>query len=275
MTRDRDIRLGEIDSLSVEDERRKRAAAQQAPRSGDAPVARKAAPAQRSPVPARTAAGSSNAWLYVSGALAVVLLVVAVYLFREMQQVQAKLDATLDQSSQQLGNLASQLSATDESLNQSSGKVRETLAFHDSEIRKLWDVSNKRNKDWIQANQAAIADMKKQYAAQAKTVAALQSEIDALKKQNQQYVLQRNQMQTQLDLASESVRQAEAAVAAHKKVVDQVGQILPPLKTLAALQAKGQGLEARLADIDAAIAAIDVYRRQVNTRLDRIEGTPR
>lgn len=275
MTRDRDIRLGEIDSLSVEDERRKRAAAQQAPRSGDAPVARKAAPAQRSPVPARTVAGSSNAWLYVSGALAVVLLVVAVYLFREMQQVQAKLDATLDQSSQQLGNLASQLSATDESLSQSSGKVRETLAFHDSEIRKLWDVSNKRNKDWIQANQAAIADMKKQYAAQAKTVAALQSEIDALKKQNQQYVLQRNQMQTQLDLASESVRQAEAAVAAHKKVVDQVGQILPPLKTLAALQAKGQGLEARLADIDAAIAAIDVYRRQVNTRLDRIEGTPR
>src|SRR5690606_7984960 len=141
-----------------------------------------------------------------------VLLVVSAFFYRQMQHMQAQLDATLDQSSQQLGSLASQLSATDETLNQSSDKVRDMLAVHESEIRKLWDVSNKRNKDWIQTNQAAISKLEKQRAETVKSVAALQTEIAALKKQNQQIAMQRNQMQVQLDLASESVRQAEASV---------------------------------------------------------------
>lgn len=276
MTRDRDIRLGEIDSVSVDEGRRQRPAgvssqpaAAQTSATTSRPAKRPAAPARAMPVAA------SNAWLYVSAGLAVMLLVIAVYFFREMQQMQARLDATLDQSSEQLGSLASQLSATDESLNQSSDQVRETLSLHDSEIRKLWDVSNKRNKDWILANQAAISKLEKQRAETAKNITALQTEIAALKKQNQQIALQRNQMQVQLDLASESVRQAEASVASQKKIVDQVSQILPALKTMAAAQAKGESLDTRLSEIEAAIAAFDVYRRQVNTRLDRIEGTPR
>lgn len=276
MTRDRDIRLGEIDSVSVDEGRRQRPAGVSSQPAEAQKSATAARPAKRTAAPARAMPGAaSNTWLYVSAGLAVMLLVIAVYFFREMQQMQARLDATLDQSSEQLGSLASQLSATDESLNQSSDQVRETLSLHDSEIRKLWDVSNKRNKDWIQANQAAISKLEKQRAETAKSITALQTEIAALKKQNQQIALQRNQMQVQLDLASESVRQAEASVASQKKIVDQVSQILPALKTMAAAQAKGEGLDTRLSEIEAAIAAFDVYRRQVNTRLDRIEGTPR
>lgn len=275
MTRDRDIRLGEIDSVSVDESRRQRATgtsqpADAQPAPGSARPAKRANPSVRN-VPAT----ASNTWLYVSAGLGLMLLVISVYFFREMQHMQARLDVTLDQSSQQLGSLASQLSATDETLNQSSDQVRDMLAFHESEIRKLWDVSNKRNKDWIQTNQAAISKLEKQRTETAKSITALQTDIAALKKQNQQIALQRNQMQVQLDLASESVRQAEASVASQKKIVDQVSQILPALKTMAAAQAKGEGLDTRLADIEAAIAAFDVYRRQVNTRLDRIEGTPR
>lgn len=276
MTRDRDIRLGEIDSVSVDEGRRQRAAGAAPQPAAAQPASGSARPAKR-PNPSSRAvpAAANNTWLYVSAGLGLMLLVISVYFFREMQHMQARLDATLDQSSEQLGSLASQLSATDETLNQSSDQVRDTLAFHESEIRKLWDVSNKRNKDWIQANQAAISKLEKQRAETAKSITALQTDIAALKKQNQQIAMQRNQMQVQLDLASESVRQAEASVASQKKIVDQVSQILPALKTMAAAQAKGEGLDTRLADIEAAIAAFDVYRRQVNTRLDRIEGTPR
>src|SRR5690606_25443899 len=276
MTRDRDIRLGEIDSVSVDEGRRQRPAGASSQPAAAQASATAARPAKRPAAPARTMpVAASNAWLYVSAGLTVMLLVIAVYFFREMQQMQARLDATLDQSSEQLGSLASQLSATDESLNQSSDQVRETLSLHDSEIRKLWDVSNKRNKDWIQANQTAISKLEKQRAETAKSITALQTEIAARKKQNQQIAMQRNQMQVQLDLASESVRQAEASVAGQKKIVDQVSQMLPALKALAAAQGKGEGVDARLADIEAAIAAFDVCRRQVNTRLDRIEGAPR
>jgi|SRR5690606_29011396 len=274
MSRDKEIKLGSLDQVPVDEPRPVRASASSAGRdNAPRPQRKPAAPSGRAPAAPRQA--NNNTGLYAMAGIVVVLLVVSVFFYRQMQHMQAQLDATLDQSSQQLGSLASQLSATDETLNQSSDKVRDTLAFHESEIRKLWDVSNKRNKDWIQANQAAISKLEKQRADTAKSIAALQSEIAALKKQSQQVALQRNQMQVQLDLASESVRQAEASVTSQKKVVDQVSQVLPALKTLAAAQAKGEGLDARLADIEAAIAAFDTYRRQVNTRLDRIEGTPR
>src|SRR5690606_5678030 len=274
MSRDKEIKLGSLDQVPVDDPRPVRASASSAGRdNAPRPPRKPASPAGRAPAATRQA--NSSAGLYAMVGIVVVLLVVSAFFYRQMQHMQAQLDATLDQSSQQLGSLASQLSATDETLNQSSDKVRDMLAFHESEIRKLWDVSNKRNKDWIQTNQAAIRKLEKQRAETVKSDAALQTEIDALKKQNQQIAMQRNQMQVQLDLASESVRQAEASVAGQKKIVDQVSQMLPALKTLAAAQGKGEGMDARLADIEAAIAAFDVYRRQVNTRLDRIEGTPR
>jgi len=198
--------------------------------------------------------------------------VLGAYFFRELQGMRAQLDSKLDQSSQLLGNLESQLSATDESLTQSSGKTGDMLKVHDSEIRKLWDVANKRNKESIQKNQNGISKLEKQRAELAKSVASLETVIAALKKQGQQYALQRNQMQTQIDLASESVRQAEQQVAGQKKVIDQIAKILPALKVLAAEQSKGEGLDFRMTEIEAAIGAFDAYRREVNTRLDRVES---
>ena len=272
MSRDQDIKLGRIDDLSVDDAappRRDIPASSGAAARGKTP-----APKQRNKAPGQTRRppSSGGGWMYATALLAVIVVVTSAYFFHEMQSMKVVLDSQLDKSSQQLGNLASQLSATDESLSQSSGKLTQTVANHDSEIRKLWDVSNKRNKEWIKKNEADIDKVEKQRAAMNKSIAALQGDIDALKKQSQQYQMQRNQMQTQLDLASESVRQAEATVAAQKKIVDQVSTMLPQLKSLAAVQGQGDGLSTRLADIEAAIKAFDAYRVEVNNRLDRMQG---
>lgn len=288
MSRDKEVSLGEIDDLSLGDERRGRAgtAAPQAADTGNASARQSAsagvAPrkskrkATRSdePRPSKPPASSqtSSFWMLATGLLVILVMVLGAYFFRELQGMRAQLDSKLDQSSQMLGNLESQLSATDESLNQSSGKISDTLSLHDSEIRKLWDVANKRNKDSIQKNQASIVKLDKMRAELAKSVAALNESMAQLEKQNQQYAIQRNQMQTQIDLASESVRQAETQVAGQKKVIDQVTKILPALKVLAAEQSKGEGLALRIADIEAAIGAFDAYRREVNTRLDRVES---
>ncbi len=270
MSRDQEIKLGQIDDVVVDENASRRSS----PPTGQTPQRRTAAPTKPAR-PAPKAATGNNAWLYATLALAAIVIVLGAYFFRQMSTMQARLDNQFGQSSEELEKIASQLSATDESLNQSSGKVSETLAVHDNEIRKLWDVSNKRNKDWIQKNQADIAKLEKQRTQLEKTLATLQTDLATLKTQNQQYVLQRNQMQTQIDLASESVKAAEAKVAAQKKVIDQISGMLPALKTLAAAQGQGEGLDVRLTDVEAAIAAFDTYRRQVNTRLDRIEGTPR
>lgn len=278
MSRDKEVFLGQIDGLSLGEgePRRQAGSAPQAP--SNSPAAAKSKPASGEVRRPRTAAAQSQGssfWMLAAGVLLILIVVLGAYFFRELQGMRAQLDSKLDQSSQMLGNLESQLSATDESLSQSSGKTGDMLKMHDSEIRKLWDVANKRNKDSIQKNQNGISKLEKQRAELAKSVAALETVIAALQKQGQQYALQRNQMQTQIDLASESVRQAEQQVAGQKKVIDQVAKILPALKVLAAEQSKGEGLDFRMTEIEAAIGAFDAYRREVNTRLDRVESAAR
>lgn len=277
MSRDKEVNLGAIDDVTVDDARARRPAEAGKPRKSE-PRADASKPSSKvSPASKSTASSASlsGTWLYAVAVFVVLVVLLSAYLFREIQEMRAILASTQDQSSQQLGNLASQLSATDESLNQSSGKIADDLKLHESEIRKLWDVSNKRNKEWIEKNQSDISKIEKQRAEISKSVSAMEAEITALKKQSQQYALQRNQMQTQIDLASEAVKQAEAKVAAQKKVIDQVNQMMPSLKSLAAVQAKGDGLDVRIGEVEAAISAFDAYRRQVNIRLDRVESAPR
>lgn len=275
MSRDKEVFLGQIDDVSLgeSESRRQAGSAPQSPQKSSAGGKSKPAEAEKGRRRS-TPAGSqgSSFWMIAAGVLLILIVVLGAYFFRELQGMRAQLDSKLDQSSQMLGNLESQLSATDESLSQSSGQFGDTLKLHDSEIRKLWDVANKRNKESIQKNKDGISKLEKQRAELTKSVAALETVIAALQKQGQQYALQRNQMQTQIDLASESVRQTEQQVAGQKKVIDQVAKILPALKELSAEQSKGEGLDFRMTEIEAAIGAFDAYRREVNTRLDRVES---
>lgn len=275
MSRDKEVSLGQMDDVSMgeSEPRRQAGSAPQIPKKNPAGVKSKPSVGDKSrhrQAPVRSQ--GSSFWMIAAGVLLILIVVLGAYFFRELQGMRAQLDSKLDQSSQMLGNLESQLSATDESLSQSSGQIGDTLKLHDSEIRKLWDVANKRNKESIQNNKDNISKLEKQRVELAKSVTALASLTAELKKQGQQYALQRNQMQTQIDLASESVRHAEQQVAGQKKVTEQVAKILPALKVLAAEQSKGEGLDFRMTEIEAAIGAFDAYRREVNTRLDRVES---
>lgn len=270
MTRDRDISLGEIDAVSVDDSRRPRRPAGTQSGGNQPPPRKNNGPAPKRPVPSKPKTGGG--WMLATIVLAMVVLVAGAWLWRELTHMRAQLDAQLEASQQRLGNLASQLSATDESLNQSSGKVRDTLDTHASEIRKLWDVSNKRNRDWIQENKTALRKLDDQRVELAKLVAGLQTRLDSLRSQQERAGVQRNQQQTQLDLLNESVNQVEQRVAQQQKLIKDLNALLPQLEALVAVNRQGDGIGKRLGEIEAAIAAFDAYRRQVNNRLDRIDS---
>ena len=87
----------------------------------------------------------------------VVLLVVFMYWqnYRLNQSIQVQIDE-LNLAKARVGVLENQLSTTDENLVMNEASIKAQLNLHMSEIRKLWDVANKRNKDWIEENQAAI-----------------------------------------------------------------------------------------------------------------------
>ncbi|MFY0666220.1 MAG: hypothetical protein JXQ97_16480 [Natronospirillum sp.] len=72
-----------------------------------------------------------------------------------LQEAQRQLVTT----NTRLIELESQLSATDESLSLNESAIQSKLNNILSEIRKLWDVADARNRDWIRENQAAIAEL--------------------------------------------------------------------------------------------------------------------
>ena len=263
---ERELKLGNIRDLDLDAE---------APDAGAPAPARKS---QAAPVPARPAPADrdgSGVWMAATAFLLVLVMVLGVWFHRQLTALQGVVDNRLSESTEQLGSLASQLSATDEEVTHTSDRIRQTLDTHDSEIRKLWDVSNKRNRNWIEKNQADIAQLNKQRAELAKAVETLRTELTALRSQNDQLVLARNQLQTRVDVQAETVKQLETRLAAQQKQVDAVNKLLPALQSLARVESAGGGVGNRLAEIEAAIEAFDAYRRQVNVRLDRLDGGAR
>jgi chromosome segregation ATPase len=277
MNDDRELKLGNIDNLDVEDEASEAPAGRRPAKQSPPPPAEKpGAAASRGAAPRGAApASGSSVWMAATAFLLVLVVVLGVWFFRQLSHLQSVVDSRLSESTQQLGSLASQLSATDESVTQSSDQVRETLTLHDSEIRKLWDVSNKRNRGWIEKNQADIAQLNRQREELSKSIDAMKKELASLKAESQQLVQSRNQLQTRIELQAETVKQLDGKLAAHQKKTEALTTLLPAMQSLARLESAGGGVANRLTEIEAAIAAFDAYRRQVNVRLDRLEGGAR
>lgn len=309
MTQDRDLPLGNISDVPLDEDRTRRpqrpAAPQRPPRQqgggdegggngggkrpgGDGPQRSGGEPPRRRPVaasgkPSGGGGGGSGPWIIATLVLLFITLAMGAFMFRELSAVRGQLDTRISESSERLGSLASQLSATDESLSQSSGKVQEQLDLHMSEIRKLWDVTNVRNRRWIQENQEAVKSLQEKLTAQERAVAALRNELNTTKKaaetaqtqakeaadraasasrEIQQHTVARNQMQTQIELARETIGELETRSRNQQRAIDEVR---------AALRGDGGDMGTRIKEIEAAINAFDAYRREVNNRLDTLE----
>jgi septal ring factor EnvC (AmiA/AmiB activator) len=273
---ERELKLGNIADLNLDEESPEETPAP-APRRGPrAAEEATAAGARSAPVrPAAQSPAGNSIWMGATAFLLVLVVVLGVWFFRQLSALQAVVDNRLAESTEQLGSLASQLSATDESVTQSSDQVRQMLANHDSEIRKLWDVANKRNRGWIEKNQADIAQLTRQRAELNKSVEALKTELATLQKETQQLVQTRNQLQTRLEVQAETVKQLDTRLAAQQKQVEALNKLLPAMQSLARVDSAGGGIANRLTEIEAAINAFDTYRRQVNVRLDRLDGGAR
>ena len=289
MTRDREVNLGDLDEVSVDDHRKTAPKATPASSRKPAPAKPAAKPQAKAVRPAAKppAGNSSGGWMAACLVLVVLIAVMGVWFHKQVGGLQAQLDNRLTESSQQLGNLQSQLSATDETLNQSSGKLQDIVAGHgkalqqtDEQIRKLWDLSNKRNRadldDQIKKVKSLTSSVTEVKKAQAgvdgkmtdinKEAAALKKQVEsavtAVNKSSQQWQTQISQMQTQLDVLVENLTQVERQ---QKSLDAAMGKISKAQASLASL-------EGRVEDTEAAVAAFDAYRLQVNNRLDQLES---
>ncbi|WP_221797834.1 hypothetical protein [Oceanobacter mangrovi] len=162
-----------------------------------------------------TSAPVSNNSAGGSSALAIVALLVGLlaagaagFLFWQTQQLQQQLVSAndiVDKQGASLKALNDRLSATGENASLSLDALKVLLKEHDSEIRKLWDVANKRNKQGIADNAKGIAANDRELKGLNKTAEQLGGSLG-----EQKLVL--DQQQLDLSALSDRVVSTEAAV---------------------------------------------------------------
>lgn len=173
---------------------------------------------------------------------------------------QERLDAsqrTLDEATTRLQALEDRLRMTDETLSESDADTSEQIAFWDSEIRKLWDVSNKRNRGWIETNRANITKLTSSIGAAQTELTTIKSTVARLDStvRDQQDIGDRV---TALDI------QVQRLLRTQRDLVDKTNQAVQASASLKA------SLEVRVRDNEEAIVAIDAHRARINNEITEL-----
>jgi DNA repair exonuclease SbcCD ATPase subunit len=230
----------------------------ESPVGGRRPAAagRKARGADRPPEAEST--GGGRGLIYALIVVALAGSGAAGWFIVEQQAALAASAAELEAARGRILALEERLNMTAENLNKTGESTSEKIDFWESEIRKLWDVVNKRNLDMIKANAAAIERIDKavgEASASVADVAATVGRHEAAFQRQEQIVDQVTALGAQLQQTQRAVRDAvDRANAAQQSV--------------AGLNA---GLAKRVTEAEQAVQAFDAYRLQTNARLADIE----
>jgi DNA repair exonuclease SbcCD ATPase subunit len=195
----------------------------------------------------------------ISLVIAVLLAGLAVsgwFIFEQQQRLQRDAEE-LASARVRLDALEDRLRTTDEALSETGATTSEQINFWESEIRKLWSVTNDRNKKWIEDNRAAIEQLRKSLASLEAGSREVQSTVgrhEAAFAQQQQVVDRLTGIEVQIQQVMRSQR-------------DLVDQVNAANQNVAALRS----LNNRVKETEQAVAAIDAYRLQLNSRLADLE----
>lgn len=182
----------------------------------------------------------------------ILLLIALVYMAVQIQKLQSQTDLQL----KALQALQQKLTSTDEQANLSVDAMKILLKEQDHEIRKLWDLSNKRNKKNITKNTERLDDqsklltkhsgqidqVSKRIETQKKTVAALASDVKGYDSK-----------------ISNSEEQVRADLAVLEASVEKRFEKLP------------KPVDKEIRSINKAITAMDGTRLQHNKRISKLE----
>ena len=175
---------------------------------------------------------------------------------------------TLVSAEQRIAGLETRLNIDSDESSQTLDQIQDKLKWADSEIRKLWGVSQDTNRKKITANEDSIASLTRKIGAVEKDAAAARTSAAAIKRDLDERVVA---LKSQLDTASAAMKTLENSardIQTLRDNLDRVTQQMPGLRDLAT----------RVKTNEEAITAIDTYRRSLNRDLlqlkQQIGGTP-
>lgn len=185
-------------------------------------------------------------------------LVLAGWFIANQHQLLTAEKKALDAAESRIAHLEDRLRTTDEAMSDSDQDQQQQIGLWESEIRKLWAVSNERNRGWIKDNEAAIAKLTKSLA----SIQASNRDLGTAVGRHEAAFKQQQAIIDQLTSMEISIQQLAST---QRDIVDKVNTASQSVASLNA------GLSNRVKENEQAVAAIDAYRVQVNTRLANIE----
>jgi len=209
--------------------------------------------------------GSRQSGVYALLVLGLVGVVVLGWFAFSAQTELVALQSEDQDSRARLKEIEARLQITDETRSRADTEIEGQIDFWEDEIRKLWTVSNERNKNWINENQASLKTQQGRIANINKQLDSLNAAVARIEKgfQNQQ------DMMNQLDQLSRLVTEIgrTARDSADKSNTASI--------TLARMESE---LSKMLKENEEFQKSVDAFRRQVNTRIEslraEVQGTP-
>lgn len=187
----------------------------------------------------------------------------------EHRQRSEQMQWRLEAASQRIDALEGELSSTGETLSESGSAVEGKLKTLEHEVRKLWDISNKRNRKWIEDNQAALEELQKANGGLQQSISTDLAEVRkslegvrSERKQESEAFLEIRSgldrlpaLEKGLETVKGRVEKAEASSAAGLKEA-----------------AKGRaGLEAELKKVDESLLSMQARSDQLGAQLTRLK----
>ncbi|WP_062266330.1 hypothetical protein [Endozoicomonas arenosclerae] len=208
--------------------------------------------------------GSGLTWLLL--VMIIVLGAGGVWQFKLMQEELAETRKALASTQERLSSVTGEVTATGENLDQSGSALRSELKVVNSEIRKLWDVANKRNRQWILINKDNVVKALKEAEEAGKTADKASGQLSSLQKRIREMDQLMKAISTE-QLAAQG-EMTESLARFDKQVAE--------MKKLVADQKKLQTeLTGKVEDQQQAVKAVDSFRVQVNRKLQQLEDTVR
>jgi hypothetical protein len=177
----------------------------------------------------------------------------------QLQQQQAASSNALQLERSRVESISAQVHETGSSFVETGNVLESKFKFFDSEIRKLWDVANKRNRKGIEANKTQLA----------KTAKSTQSAQTKLK------TLATKQAATSKSTDKLSRQLASENTALRATVEAQNEQLLIMEAEMELLQQRLKNvpndLAVRVANNEEAVQAIDASRQQLFKRISQLQ----
>lgn len=179
---------------------------------------------------------------------------------------------SLNQSRLIIARLEGGLNATEASVAQSGTELSSRLKNIDSEIRKLWDVSNKRNIGLIKENQAKLQELDGGAKKLTERLAGVEASAKTVSARLDELTRQAEGLKTELArVERESAAKTEALIREWQTQLNTFAKRLETLNAALAKQASQPALDGRVKDVETAIKSIDLNRQQLNNRILELE----